>query len=74
MSETLPGIPGQIVGEDRTPGYRTSPIPVRAVHPRVAMYVSSLVADGSLSEEEAMRLLYPEEAARMFDLDHNRNR
>lgn len=64
--------PGAIIGWDTTPGYWTKPIPVRAVDPRVAIRVSDMVTVGELTQEQAMRLLYPEEAARIYDLDHNR--
>ena len=74
MTEPLPGIPGDVVGEDRTPGYRKESIPVRVVDPRVALYISDLVNAGELAEEEAMRLLFPEVGSRIYDLEHNRAR
>lgn len=45
----------------------------RTVDPRLAIAISEFIQDaGGLTEEAAMRLLYPEEAARIYDLDHHR--
>jgi hypothetical protein len=65
---------GQIIGHDRTPGYWNTPIPVRAADPEMVMYAMDLISAGELTEEEAMRILYPEETGRMFNLDHDRTR
>lgn len=73
MSEPSPKIePGQIIGWDHTPGYRQTPIPVRAIDPKLSAILVDVVRSGDLSFEEAMRLVFPEEAARIYDLDHNR--
>ena len=45
---------------------------VRLVDPKVCVGWMGLVNAGLLTMEDAMRELYPEEAARIYDLDHNR--
>ena len=72
MSDTPKIEPGKIVGWDHTPGYHTTPIPIRDIDPRVSTYLMSLVSSGDLTFEETMRLVFPEEAARTYDIDHNR--
>ena len=74
MSDTPKIEPGKIIGWDHTPGYRTMPIPVRAIDPKLSRLLVDVVRSGDMTMEDAMRLAFPEEAARIYDLDHNRVR
>ena len=56
--------PGRIVDWDRQPG--KEPVPIRQIDPAVSNFALSMVGP-DLSFENAMRLLFPEEAAEMYN-------
>ena len=44
---------------------------IRTVSPEVAREHLALISSGDMSMEESMRILFPEDAANIYDLDKN---